>query len=327
MRKQLGIIASCFLTLLVAACSGGDDNQNTPSDLTLDEFLAKVEDARCTSALACNQFASEADCRATTRIESGQIDASIKAGRAKYDPTKAGACIDAVAATSCSLSALYGASDLQSCLSAIAPQVADGQACAVDAECISQKCEATDPNCSMACCPGTCTAKPAAGTAKIGEACGADTACVSGAYCKTDAMGKGTCAAQEAEGQPCTGFDSCKSPALCALNVMTFMGTCKVPAAHGADCDPATLFSCDRTDDYCDPMTKKCTLGKAPGEACGNGVECIPYAVCNAGKCEKKGVMGSKCDPMAQDPDSACLGDLLCQKDSTCQFGQETVCQ
>src|SRR3712207_1332877 len=98
MHKLLAIAALSFMTGAVAACGGGDETTTTPDGLTVDELAAKTLDIRCANGVACHLYESEAECQATSRVESGQYKASIKAGRIIYHPEKAQACLDALKA-------------------------------------------------------------------------------------------------------------------------------------------------------------------------------------------------------------------------------------
>ncbi|MDI1483780.1 hypothetical protein [Polyangium sp. y55x31] len=317
------LTASLFTLVAVAACSDDTESGN-PTGPTLEEAGEKTIEVRCAASVACGLYESDAECRASVLDTNAQYEASVEAGRVKYHPEKLQACLDGLKGVleDCSISDLFGAPSKANdvaCAEAFEPTVADGGKCYASLECISQSC--TLP-CIEGCCEGTCAPST---RAKIGESCANGETCEDNAYCQTDDMGNPTtCAAQVDAGGACTSFDQCKLPSFCALDFMTGMGTCVVPAAHDATCDQKAVFKCDRLDDYCDPTTNKCTTGKAIGEACPMGVQCIPYATCDAGgMCKKKPGEGGTCDPMSF---AECLGDLQCEMDGTCKFPATNAC-
>jgi hypothetical protein len=324
MPKILTFLALSFIPLAAAACGGGDDTKSTdPEGLTPDELAAETLDIRCRNGVECHLHESEAECKETSLLLSDQYKASIEAGRIIYHPSKAQACLDALETVlGCSVIKIFGdastaASDL--CREAYEPTVADGQACYSSTECISQNCEI--PDCDMTCCEGKCIPES---TLNVGDSCATE-ACPAGAYCQTDDMGMPTtCAAQLNEGEPCTSLDACKVPSFCALDFVTGMGTCVVPAAHGAACDTNAIFGCDRLDDYCDATTKKCVTSKLIGEPCGADAFCVFTAECKDGTCVKKPAEGGACDPSSF---AQCLGDLTCEADGTCKLVEETACK
>jgi hypothetical protein len=83
------------------------------------------------------------------------------------------------------------------------PFIADGAACLVGFNCVSQSCvdptTAMEPNAGRT---GACKTRLA-----NGETCSSlSTTCDSGSYCKGDAAGNGTCAAKEPAGTPCNSM-------------------------------------------------------------------------------------------------------------------------
>jgi hypothetical protein len=325
MHKLIAITGLALLTGAFAACGGDDDTNPTPGGLTVEEMAAKTLDIRCTNGVDCHFYESEAECRATSRAQSAQYNASIDAGRIIFHPEKAQACLDALdTVLGCSITNVFGAAATaaeKACTEAFEPTVADGAACYSSTECISQNCE-IPLDCGMACCEGKCVAES---QLKIGDPCPNNETCAPGAYCKPDAMGMPTsCAATVAEGQPCDAFEACTLPAFCALDFMTGQGTCVVPAAQGEACDLNATFACDRLDNYCDATTKTCVPSKLIGEACDDASFCVFDATCTNGKCEKKPGEGGTCDPMGF---VQCLGDLQCEMDGTCQFAVENACK
>ena len=294
--------------------------------MSLDDVGKKVAEAACANAVDCHAAETEADCMAANNVQMDEFKAYVENGTLIYHPEKFDACLAALKNTySCSLSTLLGgvSNVAAACDPVFEGTVADGGACFDDEQCVSNECEVNDPNCSDQCCPGKCVAGVVSTPAKIGESC-ADADCESGAYCQSDASGNPTtCAAKIAMGQPCESYDSCAAPTLCSIDLQTGKGTCSVPAAEGATCNPNTIFPCDRTDNVCDSATMKCVLKGIDGATCMSSSQCVEYTYCDAsGKCAKAPKKGEACDVNNDE----CLADLDCIN-GTCGFEPETVCK
>src|SRR5262249_5249339 len=139
-----------------------------------------------------------------------------------FDGQSARACIDATAFASCLLD-----SDVlrrpAPCQTAYRGTVHDGDACALDAECISQRC--TVPACDNACCIGRCTGDQPPGSALVGDACSLDDNCRVGLSCQT-----GKCAPERLAGEPC------ESQSACAGGLRCFAGACTALPKRGEPC-------------------------------------------------------------------------------------------
>lgn len=303
--------------------SGGSGNAGS-----LDQVAQEVSKAFCANAVDCHTAETEADCLAASNAQVEAMEAYVANGTVIYHPEKLDACLAALkGAFSCSISSAINADPESSITGACNPvfegTVPENGACFDDEQCVSNECE-TDPNCMEQCCEGKCAAAMADPTpAKIGESCAAAN-CESGAYCQTDMMGMPTtCAAKIAMGQPCSDIYACAAPGVCNIDFQSGMGTCAVPPAEGATCNPNTVFPCDRLDNVCDQASMKCVLKGLDGAACTDNGDCVEYAHCEAGgKCAKDPGKGGTCDAM----DDNCLGDLQCIN-SICGFEPTVVCQ
>ncbi|MEB2313205.1 MAG: hypothetical protein OZ928_15245, partial [Polyangiaceae bacterium] len=207
--------------------------------------------------------------------------------------------------------------------------LAGGATCYTSSQCTSRKCgEGSDP------CHGTCAA-----LGKLGDGCGSDDNCPSGAYCDTvdhtckaqgDAgascssescksglfCGAGDkCQVQRDIGESCTATEECKGNRICGKEQK-----CKKPAlaALGETCDPDEESSCDpRQLLTCDDATSKCVgmLGPLPGLgdpcvfACGGGASCLNKV------CVAIAKNGESCDETA---------GPACMLGSTCKSGSCT---
>jgi hypothetical protein len=146
MRKLASLV---FLVL--AACGGGGGS------VALEDFADKLADASCELLVKCGEARDVAACRAAnTGLDthlSASLGAAVKAGRAKFDGGAAQDCLDALGARSCDVTSQSNRELPASCRTT-AGTLHDTEACAVDAECISQVCDV--PACGLACCIGAC---------------------------------------------------------------------------------------------------------------------------------------------------------------------------
>lgn len=225
------------------------------------------------------------------------------------------ACASAYGQLSCD--DLFGGSAPAACQSTHG-NVADGVACATDAECKSGQCGSmTASGC------GVCAHEGA-----LGDSC--DPAignCGSGTFCSSTTS---TCEASNvAKGGMCGASAQCKSTLEC-IN-----GVCAAPLAEGAPCDPMNAH-CDFLQGLeCSSASNVCTKVKlaGPGETCGfdsmsstlifckKGGNCVTDG--NAtGICATPIADGAACtvDPMKGDP---CLAPARC-RNSVCALDLPT---
>jgi hypothetical protein len=131
-----------------------------------------------------------------------QLQASITAGRARYDSDAAGDCIASVDALSCAdYAAQRAGNDLLPCRDFIIALVAEGGACTQDYECTTGACEAAASGTG----DGACRPRPG-----LGQACTTD--CATGLYCGYDmTTGHELCQAPKADGASCQLDEECTS--------------------------------------------------------------------------------------------------------------------
>jgi len=285
--------------------------------VSIDDYAAKYLDAYCNSAVRCSDSASAAECKATNPIdgESTVLDA-VKGGTIAYDEGQAQACIDEVSGQNCNFEGFYTTS---ACDTVFTGKVAMGGACQISAQCAGDAtCVQTDMNCDRdtMCCAGTCGAPST--TVAMGGSCAAETAeCAEGTYCN----GSDVCAALiTTAGTACDSFLACANPMIC--NIFADMPTCEKPAGKGETCSLDALIACADFSQFCDPATMKCVAAVAVGGACPDGVDCVGYATCVSGTCQKNADKGGACS----DTGVECLGSLDCTNGSCVAPPPSTSC-
>ncbi len=329
-----------FVTLAVAATtiactSVGNSNGNSggssssSSSITLDEFLAKVEQAECHADQTCGRayISSEAAC---LRWESEANrtwpvrSAEVKAGAAKFDASKAQACLDA--SSKCD-----GDRDA-ACQAVIVGTVADGGACSssnvclADSGCDGCKCAprsgvggscASQGDCQLNayCAGGKCVANPP--RPKLGEICQFDTKggsayfrCADGTRCVSS-----KCAPFVAAGGVCGNSFDCAAGLSCTPKLQNGdPGTCKPAPALGGSCEDV---DCPYSDWKCvgEPGKRTCVPLSFYGEACVDG-QCHYVDECDA--TSKKCVATSTAS-------WACAGDSDCSQNFKCRQGMCTL--
>ncbi|HVV86997.1 MAG TPA: Dickkopf N-terminal cysteine-rich domain-containing protein [Kofleriaceae bacterium] len=317
--KRIGVFLVGALAL--AAC-GGDS-------ISIGDLGEKLVNAECARYARCGVYTSKDACVADARANFSTIEASVAAGRIKYDGGAAADCLDAFESESCDSTTESARVTPPACDDAIKGAVADGGACFISTECVSRSCSV--PDCGMACCQGTCDATVA--KAAIGASC-ANADCVDGAFCNDSDV----CAALLAAGQTCQNDDQCGYGLACGNNVCA-------PAANRGD---ACLDGrCSDIGDRCDGnMT--CVALSGAGGACttdfGGVFDCQLPLVCNQTtlQCENPPTAGQACTTFCANGlfcnddthqcearranGMACAGDGDCQSDFCDQSGANPVC-
>ena len=161
-----------------------------------------------------------------------QWQAAIDKGTMVYDGGKLAACISAIDAAGCSVSAELPTA----CTEAFVGQVAEGAACEDNMECVAGSFCPTGTA-----CPSTCTAFPASGAACP------DSVCDTGLVCAA-----GTCASPVAKGAACQGDGggNCEAGLLCLKAQPTDAdGACKsvdelLTKTAGQKCDAFAVQLC-----------------------------------------------------------------------------------
>ena len=252
----------------------------SPASVALASFGQAFEEAYCGPLVACGVYPDLTNCQAGTLFaESNALLTAVGAvgrGTSHYDPTAAAACIAALPSTcivnqdslqaTLSIDAPFDLLDAtMACANVFTGLLGQGDSCQSSVE-----CAANVPNCSpidqtsctlTSCCPGTC--QPIDNI-------------------EPSALEPHTL------GEDCTDNNLCWSPAVCS-------GTCNVPPAEGATCDPSVMFPCQRLDDFCD----------------------VP-AGATMGTCDKRLALGVSCE--STKAIGGCVLDGRCDGDSAGNF-------
>lgn len=302
--NRVSRLAPLVGVLVLQACEGGARG----GDIAYDELPAAEVDAICEYMVRCGMAASVplcADVWDWLLHGDPDLDAAVAGGSVKYDEDAAEACLEAIRGAACTSGFFQGVPS-GACDDVFKGTVADGGACWIDEQCVSQQCEAA--GCAEACCAGVCVAAPP--PAAIGQPCG--DGCVEGAYC--DALND-VCAALKGDGAACDGFDEC------AAGLGCLAGSCQKGPGEG---EPCLEFQC-ALPLACDPGTITCKPLPGEGEACvaqaNNckiGLGCDPATM----TCVAPGGVGSAC--AGSFFNSGCAGETYCAID---QGGTSGTCQ
>lgn len=265
--------------LLAGAC--GDD---APSGPAVEEFGALKRAADCERQVRCGLFSTADACiRATIDPVSRDIVAAVNEGLIKYNGAQADACIAALMVRSCNATSEQVRLD-GACARVFTGAVADGEACAYDAECISGTCN--EPSCTRdMCCMGTC--QPTYVDAAIDSACGRDADCVSGAFCGTDKL----CHALGGVAAECRGDNECAFGLACIGATELQAGRCRDLPAIGEQCP---YQRCAEIGATCKDGT--CVAYGAVGSPCTTFADCSPRGECAPdGTCQELPQLGMPC--------------------------------
>src|SRR5262245_48463220 len=178
---------------LIAALSAGIGCGGGGGDVTVSTYVQRSIDLVCEKSFECCDsteimarfgffnVTTEAQCKSTlgafANIGVNDLNASISAGRIKFDGDAASACLALFEGLSC---AEFSSTDSEQmavaagCTNPIQGQVANGGACSDDDECVSENCvgASDDPPTD-----GMCEALPDAGAE-------CDSDCAPGYYCQ-----------------------------------------------------------------------------------------------------------------------------------------------
>ena len=300
----------------LASC-GGDDAQ----PITVDELPGEYARALCGQARACagelvDVFFGGLDCVTlyTNALEDAELEnlkTSIEAGRVVYDAGRAGDCIAALGALSCS--ELVNPQPA-ACEDALRGTIAEGDSCGSDFECMG------DAFCDRpaGACPGTCTARRAAG----GE-CVEDDHCRAGLECGATTM---RCVDPAGDGMPCEGGSApeCEPGLVCLGQMAGTPGTCApidevFVANTGDSCEIAgplcrSGVSCVAVSVGTGGAVLECQAPVGSGDACKVGVpdQCPEDEWCE-GTNLLAGIVDGTCAPLPG-PGETCAAVLLGQR-------------
>ncbi|MCE9571530.1 MAG: hypothetical protein K8W52_00090 [Deltaproteobacteria bacterium] len=310
---RLRTFAVCAIASFVAACGGGSSVPVTDLDTSL-------TDAYCQYLVRCGVVESTARCKqelGTGGFDTAAIEGGVGAGKITYDADAAGDCVDAYANLSCNPGDKGNRVTPQACTDAIKGTVADGGACAISAECVSQSCNV--PACDQACCPGTCN--PTIAEVAIGGSC-ASAPCVDGSYCATATK---VCTALVASGGTCAASREC------AFGTTCIDTKCQKPAGKGEACIVTTDGgTCGTTGVFCNQTTMKCEGYLFSGATCDPAADaCAGYLICDETtmKCGDYPSVGEACTFSCKTGAFCDTATSMCvatkADGTTCQFDDE----
>ncbi len=281
--------------------NGGDAGSDATTGPTIDKVAADVASAYCARAQACAPafvsigYGDVATCTATFAAD---VTRAFKGTGVTETPAQIALCAAAVPQLSCG--DLLARRTAPACKPP-AGTLADGAACAADAQCQGTRCKIAF---GQVC--GTCTTHVAAGAA-----CGVDDDCDTGMMCLA-----ATCVAFGDEKATCDATHPCRPDLACNS------GACGAPNAVGAACTAPD--QCNAANGIvCNPQSKKCdtlSLGgpRAPcGFVAGHVASCMSAAACVGatapkfqGTCTTAAAPGAACDTSAGPtcgPGAACV--------------------
>lgn len=290
-----------MIATLLAAC--GD---NTPS-IELDDLYAETLRARCDRLVRCGVVATHEICTAYFRTpDEDNLHAAIEAGRIRYDPGSAVACVAALAALPCDETSREVRSPIEACERMLQGAQKVGDLCSFDQECGSGSCDA--PLCPVGtCCSGTCVATR---TAAAGDPCTTDEQCAGEAFCSRE----GTCTPLAARGQPCRIDAHCEPGLACTGATDLQDGACRALGLLGESCP---YLRCAELGAVCD-AAQRCVPVGLPGAPCATGADCSPLALCGPGSvCIDVPRLGEPCG-------FECAGEAWCRQ-GTCVAPQENT--
>lgn len=317
--QRVLVLGSSLVFLMSLGCSPSssedDDDGKKGGTYTLQTFAEELNKYGCAQAI-CSGWESPSTCVTEDDwVALDEVQASVNAGRLKFDATAAGKCVDAfkkLDQASCwgANAVLDDAAIERNCVPVFKGLVAEGADCYDAAECAAGSCDFSDNA-----CPGKCAAFRTAGQSCDGEGL----LCADGLACS----GEGVCAKRAEVGESCEDVE-CVEGLVCDVN-----GKCAAvaaPAAVGAECDEtrpcADGLFCNRPD-WSEPG--QCAQRVAPGGTCAYSSECQGRQICVGagfgmegdllGKCALPQDVGGPCAPTPEDAwfvESGCYGVLAC---------------
>jgi hypothetical protein len=326
MRLAIALV----LSATAFSCIGDDDGDGSNYVLAT-EIKSAYKEANCTFLTNCGQFPDKASCLASNQSSSvsfsldPNIVAAIGAGRVYYNGSNVKACFDALGARSCDETSQSARVTPPECRMVLTGTVHSGEACTIDAECISQQCSSGSSG--NACIMGSCLGDvaPVFVQAQIGESCSSNSGCVAGAYCdQTVAM----CAALKAQGATCTLASECAYGLGCVGS--TGARTCGALPAVGQSC--ATDGVCRDEGTFCNFTSGNCEQVGLPSAMCTSSSQCSQYYPCNftTSQCTKGPGLNESCgsaqcfdaNTYCDNTTAMCVGlksnGAMCNSDTEC---------
>ena len=330
MRSNL---AWCVVILVAVGC-GGDDNSPPSIGATASNVCDQIADVACYNLYSCcaqgeinsylgiddseSEDACKSDIKKKCERSYADVEASVKAGRAKFNSDAMNSCLKALVAPSGECATVADAIPwTMACMqSAWVGLVSPGGQCFFTYECANagtQSCSPSQtcvglPTAGMPCSAGLCAAGNFCnGTtcqAQVGPgiACTTTAQCDTGLFCNT-ASATPTCAQLLAGGDVCPSSAACMSgvcnPGTCADNGATCIGSsgCTGHCSNSPTltCSPGFDYECGvghcsiTTVDSCD-LSDECPTG----ETCVLPAMCVP-AQCIGSVCSENEVTVDYC--------------------------------
>jgi hypothetical protein len=288
------------LLLIAAACGSGP--------ITAGAFPAAYGKAVCEVQSLCRQQAHflEQQCEASaSALFDRDLAKAIAAGKSRFDPAQAHACLDGLHARGCERT--LPAVD-QACERAVTGTVASGGSCNWLYECSAGRCDPQGPGA----CPATCGA-----VSGEGAPCGAAPCDLrAGLRCIDN-----VCSRLHTADQKCSSTSDCAIGLFCD----NFSSKCAVRTFEQASC--ASIEEC-ATGLFCDasaqgglcrrkiPQGQSCTATSLESirDACADGSVCRGFSFSKTsvtpGTCAATGELGASCVATAQI--TGCAEGLVC---------------
>jgi len=317
--------ALALLALIGAGCSGS---------ISRDQLYPEMYKALCSRYARCGQAHSESSCTAlylSYLDQSGLLlnafDASIAAGKVKYNGDRARRCVDSIGGGACS-SALSGATATEDCRFTFEGQMAVGEAC-MSGECVPSAYCTRDTGATA--CPGTCVARvPEGGTASKAAECVVPLVLIGGKCAKPRATGESCTTSAECADLACGTDSKCKAPGAngdaCSATAPCGFGTCVDSVCRSlGDTGEACVGSASsyqsagcKLDLYCDRTASAagtCQEPKSEGQSCSGLTSCAPPLQCSSAMvCAKPATAGQSCSAILCEGSSYCDSDTkLCK--------------
>jgi hypothetical protein len=246
---------------------------------TAQDACTAAADAVCGKLTSCSPFVTgvtygdTATCKA--RFMLGCLP-SFTAPSTSNTPAKTAACAQAVTSLAC---AAFLDGQLGAACATVPGGIAQGAACADDAQCVTSFC-ARGPN--AAC--GTCSPPTKAGDPCVAGACSAGTVCPSGqSTCVAPVAGRVDDACTVQEECDLAHAVGCNTSSRKCIALTLASGTC------GANGIAATSYAvCPATGTCSNVFNGTCSPAAADGASCSTtatGAHCVPPARCIGGTC------------------------------------------
>jgi hypothetical protein len=283
--------ARAIVAVVAAACSG--------PVIRFEDLAQELQRARCEQRARCGLFPDAAACARYARVvPDPSLAAAIAAHKVAYDGERASQCVDALARQGCDLTTRDAHSGPAACAEMFAGTLAGGDACSIDAACVSGTCDLPALCPPTGCCVGSCRA--AARPARAGGPCARPHDCIDGLVCARD----GTCRTPAGAGEACGSDRECGDGLGCIGALSATPGTCR-PLPHAGE--PCPYLRCADLNLRCDDSARCVPVGLV-GDPCPTATECSPDLRCDPATltCREYPTLGMPCT-------GVCGGDSFCR--------------